>query len=121
MIDGVFAVGNDGQIGFAEAQALTPADIAAMQQQVRALAAWLAIRLRACTLVEVAEHFSRSPSTLSHLVANLEKLSRSSGEPADALRKHLYAISQAPFYRTTAEANRDRVTRKYNLAKDDLS
>jgi hypothetical protein len=57
----------------------------------RALVAWLAVRFRPCTLAEVAEHFSRSPSTLSHLVANLEKLSHNSGEPADALRKHLYA------------------------------
>ena len=63
--------------------------------QARALVAWLAIRFRSCTLAEVAEHFSRSPSTLSHLVANLEKLSHSSGETADALQKHLYAIMQA--------------------------
>ncbi len=63
--------------------------------QARALVAWLAVRFRSCTLAAVAEHFSRSPSTLSHLVANLEKLSHSSGEPADALRKHLYAIMQA--------------------------
>jgi putative transposase len=63
--------------------------------QARALVAWLAVRFRSCTLAEVAEHFSRSPSTLSHLVANLEKLSHSSGEPTEALRKHLYAIMQA--------------------------
>lgn len=67
----------------------------------RALTAWLAIRLRACTLVEVADHFSRSPSTLSHLVANLEKLPHSSESHADALRKHLYAFMHlcrpAPF------------------------
>ncbi len=63
--------------------------------QARALAAWLAIQLRSCALTEVAEHFSRSPSTLSHQIANLEKLSRSPGEIADALRKHLYAIMQA--------------------------
>jgi putative transposase len=63
--------------------------------QARALVAWLAVRFRSCALAEVAEHFSRSPSTLSHLVANLEKLSHSPGEPADALRKHLYAIMQA--------------------------
>jgi REP element-mobilizing transposase RayT len=63
--------------------------------QARALVAWLAVQLRSCPLAEVAEHFSRSPSTLSHLVANIEKLSHSSGEPADALRKHLYAIMQA--------------------------
>jgi REP element-mobilizing transposase RayT len=65
------------------------------QAQARALAAWLAVQLRSCPLAEVATHFSRSPSTLSHLVANLEKLSHSSGETADALRKHLYAIMQA--------------------------
>jgi len=63
--------------------------------QARALVAWLAIRFRSCTLAKVAEHFSRSPSTLSHLVANLEKVSHSSGDTADALRKHLYAITQA--------------------------
>jgi len=63
--------------------------------QARALAAWLAVRFRSCTLAEVAEHFSRSPSTLSHLVANLEKLSHTSGETAETLRKHLYAIMQA--------------------------
>ena len=61
----------------------------------RAITAWLAIRLRACTLVEVAEHFSRSPSTLSHLVTNLEKASRSSESILEALRKHIYAIMQA--------------------------
>ena len=60
--------------------------------QARVLVAWLAIRFRSCTLAEVAEHFSRSPSTLSHLVANLEKLSHSPGEPADALRKHLCTL-----------------------------
>ena len=35
VIDGVFAVGEDGQVHFAEAAALTPADIGALQQQVR--------------------------------------------------------------------------------------
>ncbi|MBI3526806.1 MAG: transposase [Betaproteobacteria bacterium] len=60
--------------------------------QARALIGWLAVRFRSCTLAEVAEHFSRSPSTLSHLVANLEKLSHSSGQPADALRKHLFTL-----------------------------
>ena len=62
--------------------------------QARALVAWLATRSRSCSLVEVAAHFSRSPSTLSHLVANLEKLAHGSGDPADALRKHLDAIMQ---------------------------
>ena len=36
VIDGVFAVGEDGQVHFAEAAALTPEDLAAVQQQVRA-------------------------------------------------------------------------------------
>ena len=35
MIDGVFALGEDGQVHFAEADALTLEDIAAVQQQVR--------------------------------------------------------------------------------------
>ena len=60
--------------------------------QARALVAWLAIKLRSCTLTEVARHFSRSPSTLSHLVANLEKFSHRSGETAAALQNHLYAF-----------------------------
>ena len=36
VIDGMFAVGEDGQVYFAEAAALTPEDLAAVQQQVRA-------------------------------------------------------------------------------------
>jgi hypothetical protein len=36
VIDGVFAVGEDGQVHFAEAAAPTPEDLAAVQQQVRA-------------------------------------------------------------------------------------
>ena len=35
VIDGVFAVGEDGQVRFAEADALTPKEIAAVQGQVR--------------------------------------------------------------------------------------
>jgi hypothetical protein len=35
VIDGVFAVGEDGQVHFAEAAALTPEDLAAVQQPVR--------------------------------------------------------------------------------------
>jgi len=34
-IDGVLTVGEKGQVHFAEAGALTPADLAAAQQQVR--------------------------------------------------------------------------------------
>ena len=36
VIDGVFPAGKDGQVHFAEAGALTPQDLAAAQQQVRA-------------------------------------------------------------------------------------
>ena len=36
MIDGVFAAGEDGQVHFAEAGVLTPQDLVAVQQQVRA-------------------------------------------------------------------------------------
>ena len=36
MIDGVFVAGADGQVDFAETAALTPDDLAAVQQQVRA-------------------------------------------------------------------------------------
>ena len=36
VIDGVFAVGEDGQVHFVEAAALSPEDLAAVQQQVRA-------------------------------------------------------------------------------------
>jgi REP element-mobilizing transposase RayT len=63
--------------------------------QARALIAWLAIQLRSCTLTEVADHFSRSPSTFSHLVASLEKLALQSPETAQSLNRHLHAIMQA--------------------------
>jgi len=36
VIDGVFAAGEDGQVHFAEAGVLTPQDLVAVQQQVRA-------------------------------------------------------------------------------------
>jgi hypothetical protein len=36
VLDGVFVVGEDGQVQFAEAAALTPEDLAAVQQQVHA-------------------------------------------------------------------------------------
>lgn len=38
VMDGVFAVGEDGQVRFAEAGVLTPEDLAAFQRQVRARA-----------------------------------------------------------------------------------
>jgi REP element-mobilizing transposase RayT len=63
--------------------------------QARTLVAWLAVHTRCCTLAEVAQHFGRSPSTMSHLLARLEKLSRSSDTVTEALRKHLDALIQA--------------------------
>ena len=43
VIDGVFAAGEDGQVHFTEAAALTLEDFAALQQQVRArLLRWFA-------------------------------------------------------------------------------
>ena len=59
--------------------------------QARTLVAWLAVQARSCTITEVAHYFSRAPSTMSHLVARLEKRSRSSSTLSEALRKHLNA------------------------------
>lgn len=82
------------QSGFTPAELQAPGKGRAAAQ-ARTLVAWLAIQTRSCMLAEVAEHFSRSPSTLSHLVTRLEKLSRSSDSHAKALRKHLHALIQA--------------------------
>ena len=72
-----------------EGDGLTEGALNARQTaHARALVGWLAVQSRACTLAEVAKHFSRSPSTLSHLLANLEKLSHRSGESTEVLRKH---------------------------------
>ena len=44
VIDGVFTAGEDGQVRFAEAGVLTPEDLAAVQQQVRArVLRWFAL------------------------------------------------------------------------------
>ena len=79
---------------------LKPADLRApgrnrQAAQARTLVAWLAVRARSCTIVEVAHYFSRAPSTLSHMVARLEKLSRSSITVSETLRKHLNTVMQA--------------------------
>jgi putative transposase len=79
---------------------LQPADLRApgrnrQRAQARTLVAWLAVQLRSCTIAEVAHYFSRDPSTISHLVARLEKASRSSGTVAESLRKHLNTFIQA--------------------------
>jgi REP element-mobilizing transposase RayT len=63
--------------------------------QARTLVAWLAVQARSCTLAEVAHHFARDPSTISHLVTRLEKLSRSSVTVSETLRKHLNTVLQA--------------------------
>ena len=63
--------------------------------QARTLIAWLAIQTRAATLEELAQHFKRSASTLSHQVSRLEKISNNSPETKEALRKHLYTNIQA--------------------------
>jgi REP element-mobilizing transposase RayT len=79
---------------------LTPAELRApgrnrQAAQARTLIAWLAVQTRSCTIVEVAQYFSRAPSTISHLVARLEKLSRSSNTVSATLRKHLNTVIQA--------------------------
>jgi hypothetical protein len=44
VVDGVFTAGEDGQVHFAEAAALTPEDPAKVQQQVRArVLRWFAL------------------------------------------------------------------------------
>jgi REP element-mobilizing transposase RayT len=57
----------------------------------------LAPQARSCPVAEVAHYFSRDPSTISHLVARLEKASRSSVTVSETLRKHLNAVMQAPY------------------------
>jgi len=42
VIDGVLAAGEDGKVHFAEAAALTPEDLTAVQQQVRRRVRWFA-------------------------------------------------------------------------------
>ena len=83
-----------------QACALKPADLQApgrnrQAAQARTLIAWLAVHARSCTIAEVAHYFSRAPSTMSHLVARLEKLSRSSTTVPETLRKHLHTVIQA--------------------------
>jgi putative transposase len=63
--------------------------------KARALAGWLARKSKATTLTQVAAHFHRELSTLSHAVSALEERSRNSESFANALNKHLYAIYQA--------------------------
>ena len=51
----MFAQGEDGQVHFAEARALTPEDLAAVQQQVRA-------RLLRCPLLRDPPTCNRAPN-----------------------------------------------------------
>jgi putative transposase len=57
--------------------------------QARTLIAWLAVKTQAATLEEIARRFNRSASTMSHLVARLEKRSLTSPATHEALQKHL--------------------------------
>ncbi len=61
----------------------------------RALAGWLAVHSKAVTLTQVANHFHRELSTLSHAVSALQERSRKSESFASALKQHIYAISKA--------------------------
>jgi REP element-mobilizing transposase RayT len=65
------------------------------EARARALAGWLAQKSKATTLTQVATHFHRELSTLSHAVCALEERSRNSKSFANALNRHLYAIYQA--------------------------
>jgi putative transposase len=68
---------------------------ARLPAEARALVAWLALKTRAASLTTLAKTFGRDISTLSHALSRLEERSRKSPAFAKALRRHLYAISQA--------------------------
>jgi REP element-mobilizing transposase RayT len=79
---------------------LREADLKTMRKgrsaaRARALIGWLAMKSRAATLTQVAAHFHRELSTLSHAVSALEERSRGSASIVNILNKHLYAIYQA--------------------------
>ncbi len=81
-------------------QGITPAELRTpgrgrQAAQASTLIAWLAVQSRAATLEKIARRFNRSPSTLSHLVTRLERLSNNSPNTKEALRKHLYTVIQA--------------------------
>jgi len=63
--------------------------------EARALLAWLALKTLAASLTRLSQTFGRDISTLSHALSRLEERSRKSHAFAKALRRHLYAISQA--------------------------
>ena len=63
--------------------------------EARALLAWLALKTHAASLTRLSQTFGRDISTLSHALSRLEERSRKSHAFAKALRRHLYAISQA--------------------------
>lgn len=63
--------------------------------RARALIGWLCVRSKAATLTQVANHFHRELSTISHAVSALEERSRNSDSFANILNQHLYAIYQA--------------------------
>ncbi len=63
--------------------------------QARALIGWLCVKSKAATLTQVATHFHREISTISHAVSAVEERSRNSDSFANILNQHLYAIYQA--------------------------
>ena len=76
-------------------KALLAAGRARRPAEARALVAWLALKTRAASLTTLAHAFGRDISTLSHALSRIEERSRKSPAFAKALRRHLYAISQA--------------------------
>ena len=77
------------------ARAALPAGRARLPAEARALLAWLALKTHAASLTALSQTFGRDISTLSHALSRLEERSRKSHAFAKALRRHLYAISQA--------------------------
>ena len=63
--------------------------------EARALLTWLALKTQTASLTTLAQSFGRDISTLSHAVSRIEERSRRSPAFAKALRRHVYAISQA--------------------------
>ena len=68
---------------------------ARLPADARAIVSWLALKTKAATLTALAQQFGRDISTVSHAHSRLEERSRKSATFAKALKKHLYAISQA--------------------------
>ena len=63
--------------------------------EARAVVAWLALKTKAASLSALAQYFGRDISTLSHAVSRVDRRSRNSRALANALKRQLYAITQA--------------------------